>query len=177
MRDGTARPALGVLARDFASVHGVVSRVGAAFNRQPKAVSVKYIVCSHRYAPRPVDLSPRPSLLKERGSTAGSRAIADFSVRATGGTGGFSVLIRSAPMFWCTSGSRRPPSCIRPSEGIHGKTGPLPKGAVLFGPFSYAHKKKDVRNRKIRIYQKRTDLQMTNPFLPFRSKSCIRRVP
>ena len=24
------------------------------------------------------------------------------------------------------------------AEVIHGKTGPLPKGAVLFGPFSYA---------------------------------------
>ena len=40
------------------------------------------------------------------------------------------------------------PDSIYASEVIHGKTGPLPKGAVLFGPFSYAHKKKDVNNRK-----------------------------
>ena len=36
---------------------------------------------------------------------------------------------------------RRIPICG--SEVIHGKTGPPPRGAVLFGPFSYAYKKKD----------------------------------
>ena len=35
------------------------------------------------------------------------------------------------------------PIPIGASELIHGKTGPPPRGAVLFGPFSYAHKKKD----------------------------------
>ena len=43
------------------------------------------------------------------------------------------------------SGHRMP---VYASEVIHGKTGPLPKGALLFGPFSYAHKKKDVKRKK-----------------------------
>ena len=29
------------------------------------------------------------------------------------------------------------------TEVVHGKTGPAPSGAVLFGPFSWAYKKKD----------------------------------
>jgi hypothetical protein len=32
---------------------------------------------------------------------------------------------------------------------VHGKTGPAPSGAVLFGPFSWAYKKKGVNNKKI----------------------------
>ena len=43
------------------------------------------------------------------------------------------------------------PNSVLATEEIHGKTGPLPKGAVLFGPFSYAHKKKDVNKIKIVI--------------------------
>ena len=34
-------------------------------------------------------------------------------------------------------------------EEIRGKTGPAPSGALLFGPFSYAHKKKDKEERKL----------------------------
>ena len=37
VRDGTTRPALGVLTIGIASVNGVASRVGAAVSRQPKA--------------------------------------------------------------------------------------------------------------------------------------------
>ncbi len=34
-------------------------------------------------------------------------------------------------------------------EVVHGKTGPAPSGAVLFGPFSYANKKKDEEKNKV----------------------------
>ena len=33
---------------------------------------------------------------------------------------------------------------------IHGKTGPVPNGAVLFGPFSLARKKKDEEEKKVK---------------------------
>ena len=38
---------------------------------------------------------------------------------------------------------RRAQSFVFASGVIHGKTGPAPSGAVLFGPFSWAYKKKD----------------------------------
>jgi len=37
------------------------------------------------------------------------------------------------------------PNFILVAEEIHGKTGPAPSGAVLFGPFSLAKKKKGVK--------------------------------
>ncbi len=35
------------------------------------------------------------------------------------------------------------------NEAIRGKTGPVPNGAVLFGPFSWAYKKKDKEKKKV----------------------------
>ena len=37
---------------------------------------------------------------------------------------------------------------------IRGKTGPAPSGAVLFGPFSYANKKKDEEEKKVGVREK-----------------------
>ena len=37
------------------------------------------------------------------------------------------------------------------TKEIRGKTGPVPNGAVLFGPFSWAYKKKDEEKLKDKI--------------------------
>ncbi len=54
---------------------------------------------------------------------------------------------------------------VSAAEVIHGKTGPPPRGAVLFGPFSYAHKKKDEEKMKIERTTEGNDLtvQEQNP--------------
>ncbi len=123
---------------------------------------------------RPLSPALSPAGEREERQISLNRCI---SHPATGGMGGFSTLFRPALKHGGVGFVRRARSSIYATEGIRGKTGPLPKGALLFGPFSSAHKKKDVNKIKIRIYQKKSDLQMTNPFLPFCSKSCVRRVP
>ena len=60
-----------------------------------------------------------------------------------GGDGGFSVLIRTAQKQSESNWVLRPRSLVCATEVVHGKTGPAPSGAVLFGPFSWAYKKKD----------------------------------
>ncbi len=57
--------------------------------------------------------------------------------------GGFSALFRSALKRHVTSYVRRAQSPAYYTDVIRGKTGSAPSGAVLFGPFSYANKKKD----------------------------------
>ena len=64
-----------------------------------------------------------------------------------GGVGGFSVLIRKAPPPGVSFTARRAQAPVFTREAIRGKTGPVPNGAVLFGPFSWAYKKKDVKKR------------------------------
>ncbi len=44
---------------------------------------------------------------------------------------------------------RRVQSLVYATDEIRGKTGSAPSGAVLFGPFSYAHKKKDEEKKKV----------------------------
>ena len=63
--------------------------------------------------------------------------------------GGFSVLFRSSPSAGVPGGLVGRLIDIRAPEVIHGKTGPVPNGAVLFGPFSYANKKKDEEKMRI----------------------------
>ena len=40
-------------------------------------------------------------------------------------------------------------SSVVTTEVVHGKTGPAPSGAVLFGPFSWAYKKKDEEKMRV----------------------------
>ena len=54
---------------------------------------------------------------------------------------------------------------------IHGKTGPLPKGALLFGPFSYAHKKKDVNNIKTKDLLEKTGMKTEKPVVCFSTQN------
>ena len=65
-----------------------------------------------------------------------------------GGDGGFSVSIRSALRYWYCLRVCRAQAPVFTSQAIRGKTGPAPSGAVLFGPFSYANKKKDEEKKK-----------------------------
>jgi len=44
--------------------------------------------------------------------------------------------------------ARRTDAFVFTSFVIRGKTGPAPSGALLFGPFSYADKKKDEEKKK-----------------------------
>ena len=77
------------------------------------------------------------------------RPLVSFIPRATGGgVGGFSALIRSAlsPIF--ARLVSRAPALEISVAAIRGKTGPVPNGAVLFGPFSWAYKKKDEEKTK-----------------------------
>ena len=62
--------------------------------------------------------------------------------------GGFSVLIRKAPPPGVSFIARRAQALEFTPEAIRGKTGPVPNGAVLFGPFSWAYKKKDRKKKK-----------------------------
>ena len=62
--------------------------------------------------------------------------------------GGFSVLIRKAPPPGVSFTARRAQAPVFTREAIRGKTGPVPNGAVLFGPFSWAYKKKDEEKTK-----------------------------
>ena len=67
-------------------------------------------------------------------------------VRPVAEVGVLSALIRPAMRSTvCTlEGLRRAPNFhLSGDEAIRGKTGPAPSGAVLFGPFSWAYKKKD----------------------------------
>ncbi len=65
-----------------------------------------------------------------------------------GGDGGFSTLFRSALKQIGDGYVRRAQSPVHATAEIRGKTGPVPNGAVLFGPFSLARKKKGVKNEK-----------------------------
>ena len=63
-----------------------------------------------------------------------------------GGVGGFSAPIRSATRLWITCDLRRPSTLVDAPEAICGKAAPRRlSGAVLFGPFSLARKKKGVK--------------------------------
>ena len=62
-----------------------------------------------------------------------------------GGDGGFYVLIRTVPKQSEADWVLRPHSFVSAPEVVHVKTGPAPSGAVLFGPFSLARKKKGVK--------------------------------
>ena len=57
--------------------------------------------------------------------------------------GGFSALFHSPPLLGECIIVHRAASTILTTDEIRGKTGPVPNGAVLFGPFSLARKKKD----------------------------------
>ena len=70
--DGTARPALGVLARDFASVNGVASRVGAAFSHQLTAKGkIKSNPSTQPRRPLSPALSPKGERVQRQVSRAG----------------------------------------------------------------------------------------------------------
>ena len=62
--------------------------------------------------------------------------------------GGFAASIHSAMSCGLSSSVRRAQALVSSPEAIRGKTGPVPNGAVLFGPFSYANKKKDEKKEK-----------------------------
>ena len=73
--------------------------------------------------------------------------------------GGFSVLIRKAQTPGVSFTARRAHAPVFTREAIRGKTGPVPNGAVLFGPFSWAYKKKDVKkkvNHRLAVSQHRS---------------------
>ncbi len=110
-----------------------------------------------------LDLSPQPPLPRERGSKArclqlmtvppfpweGGQGVGrarshGFSHHPPGGgDGGFSVLIRTAQKQRESNWVLRPRSLVCATELVHGKTAPRRlSGAVLFGPFSLARKKK-----------------------------------
>ena len=63
--------------------------------------------------------------------------------------GGFSTLFRSALNHRGVVFVRRAQLFVFATGDIRGKTGPAPSGAVLFGPFSYANKKKDEEEEKL----------------------------
>ena len=77
------------------------------------------------------------------------RPLVSFIPLATGGgVGGFSALIRSSTVAHCLPRLvSRAPALEISVAAIRGKTGPVPNGAVLFGPFSWAYKKKDEEKR------------------------------
>ena len=56
--------------------------------------------------------------------------------------GGFSVLIRPALKQCRAAFVPRAQLFVVATEMVHGKTGPAPSGAVLFGPFSWAYVEK-----------------------------------
>ena len=105
--------------------------------------------------PHSSDLSPRPSHLKERGRKCGFRSIKALHNRRPGVWGVFPCLSVQRIRPGTPEGLPGHPNPMYASGVIHGKTGSLPKGALLFGPFSSAHKKKDVKERKQRIYEKK----------------------
>ena len=73
--------------------------------------------------------------------------------------GGFSVLIRKAQTPRVSFTARRAHAPVFTREAIRGKTGPVPNGAVLFGPFSWAYKKKDEEkkvNHRLAVSQHRS---------------------
>ena len=82
VRDGMARPALGVLRKGFASVNGVASGVGAAVSQKRFLLRIR--IGNHRYPHRFV------------GNHKGCPYKFNWSVSG-GCVGGFSVLIRTSP--------------------------------------------------------------------------------
>ena len=69
------------------------------------------------------------------------------------------MLIRKAQTPGVSFTARRAHAPVFTREAIRGKTGPVPNGAVLFGPFSWAYKKKDVKkkvNHRLAVSQHRS---------------------
>ena len=62
---------------------------------------------------------------------------------------GFSARVRSARKSGNACKGFRATAHLLSTEAIRGKTGPAPSGAVLFGPFSWAYKKKDEGKKKV----------------------------
>ncbi len=74
------------------------------------------------------------------------RSLALHSNPPGGCVGGFSALFRPAPWFRNGWKGQRAPKRVDTVEGFRGKAAPRRlSGAVLFGPFSWAYKKKGVK--------------------------------